>query len=132
MELPLQQADGTLVNEINKDLWFDYDQTYLDSILLNLLTNAIKYRDPERPLLITLKARQEGKKITLTVSDNGLGIDMTRYGDQLFGMYNTFHGNGDARGIGLFLIKNQVEVMGGHISASSSPGAGMTFTLEFN
>jgi len=132
MGLPLQQVDGILVNEIDKDLWFDYDQAYLDSILLNLLTNAIKYRDPERPLLITLKARQEGEKIILTVSDNGLGIDMTRYGDQLFGMYNTFHGNGDARGIGLFLIKSQVEVMGGRISASSSPGAGMTFTLEFN
>ena len=60
-----------------------------------------------------------------------MGIDMVQNGNKLFGMYKTFHGNDDARGIGLFLVKNQVEAMGGNITAESIPGDGTTFIIEF-
>lgn len=70
-------------------------------------------------------------KIQIQVSDNGKGIDMQRYGDKLFGMFKTFHGNSDARGIGLFITRNQMEALGGSIGASSVPDQGTTFTLIF-
>jgi signal transduction histidine kinase len=68
---------------------------------------------------------------TLTISDNGIGIDLKRFGDKLFGMYKTFNGNPDARGIGLFMTKNQIEAMGGSISVESEPGNGTTFIVTF-
>ncbi|MDP9078922.1 MAG: PAS domain S-box protein [Bacteroidota bacterium] len=129
LALSLKKAGGTLLIAIPKSMHLSYDQAYLDSILLNLLTNAIKYRDQQRPLCIEIKAWANKDKIKLTVRDNGRGIDIDRNGEKLFGMYSTFHGNDDARGIGLFLVKSQVEVMGGSIAASSKPGKGTTFTL---
>ena len=67
----------------------------------------------------------------LNVMDNGLGIDLDKYGKKLFGMYKTFHRNKDARGIGLFITKNQVESMGGKISVVSEVNVGTTFTVKF-
>jgi len=108
-----------------------FDPAYLESILLNLLSNCIKYRHPERQLKIDIIARGENPTV-LKVTDNGIGIDLKMHGHKLFGMYKTFHGNADARGIGLFLVKNQVEAMEGNIKAQSKVGAGTTFTLELN
>ena len=86
--------------------------------------------DPERALCIEVTAWTVKDKIKLSVRDNGRGMDMGRNGEKLFGMYSTFHGNEDARGIGLFLVKSQVEVMGGSITAESKPGEGTTFTVS--
>lgn len=104
---------------------------YLDSILLNLLSNAIKYRSPTRPAFIRLLARQEPGAVVLTVQDNGLGIDLVKNQAKLFGMYKTFHDNEDARGVGLFITKNQVEAMAGTISVESTVDVGTTFTVHF-
>ncbi|MEL6974369.1 MAG: PAS domain-containing protein [Bacteroidota bacterium] len=105
---------------------------YLESIILNLMTNAVKYRDAGRESKIELKATQEKKHVVFSVTDNGLGIDMQRYGDKLFGMYKTFHNHKDSRGLGLYIIKNQIEAMGGNIHAESTPGKGSTFKVYFN
>lgn len=105
---------------------------YLDSILLNLISNAIKYRSPHRPTLIRLQARQEANAVVLTVQDNGLGIDLVKNRAKLFGMYKTFHDNEDARGVGLFITKNQVEAMLGTISVESAVEVGTTFTVRFH
>ena len=67
--------------------------------------------------------------IHVSITDNGLGIDLKRHGGKLFGMYKTFHGNEDARGIGLFITKNQIEAMGGSIEVESKPQLGTTFTI---
>jgi signal transduction histidine kinase len=107
------------------------EPAYFDSIVLNLICNAIKYRDLIRKPEIRIDALLHDGKKRLTISDNGLGIDLTLYGDKLFGMYKTFHKHKDARGIGLFITKSQVEAMGGKIWVESTPGIGSRFILEF-
>ncbi len=102
---------------------------YLDSVLLNLFTNAIKYRDVGRPLKLRISSRREAGYIRLEFKDNGQGIDLERYGDKLFGMYKTFHQHKDAKGIGLFITKNQIEAMEGKIAVESQPGKGTTFIV---
>lgn len=67
----------------------------------------------------------------MEVSDNGLGIDLVKYGDKLFGMHKTFHDNPNAKGIGLFITKNQIEALGGKISVKSETNKGSTFTVVF-
>ena len=67
----------------------------------------------------------------LQISDNGMGIDLEKNGDKLFGMYKTFHGNADAKGLGLFITKNQIEAMGGSISVESVPNEGTCFSIHF-
>lgn len=105
---------------------------YLESIILNLLTNAVKYRNPKQNPVITLSAKRQDKNVIFSISDNGLGIDLDRYGGKIFGMYKTFHNNKDARGLGLYIIKNQTEAMGGNITVSSEVGKGTTFNVYFN
>ncbi|QKG57694.1 PAS domain-containing sensor histidine kinase [Hymenobacter sp. BRD128] len=105
---------------------------YLDSILLNLISNAIKYRATTRPAYVRLWAQAEPGSVVLTVQDNGLGIDLAKYRTKLFGMYKTFHDNEDARGVGLFITKNQVEAMQGTIQLESEVDVGTTFTIQFN
>ncbi len=107
-----------------------YPRIYLESIIYNLLSNAIKYSAPETVPEIELKTESLGADILLTVSDNGIGIDMDRYGSQLFQFRKTFHRGFDSRGIGLFLIRHQIERAGGNITADSAPGKGTRFMVK--
>lgn len=102
---------------------------YMDSIILNFLTNAIKYRHPSRTPEIELSASVQDSQYVIKVKDNGRGIDLKKHGADLFGMYKTFHGNADAQGIGLFITKFQIESMGGYIEAESEVNEGTTFTV---
>ncbi len=104
-------------------------QVYLNSIVFNLMSNALKYRDPSRRPHIKIKDRLEKDWYALSITDNGLGIDLKRHKDRLFGMYNTFHENPEARGLGLYLLKNQVESMGGKVEVKSELSVGSTFTI---
>ncbi|MCR5863166.1 PAS domain-containing sensor histidine kinase [Flavobacterium sp. J372] len=113
------------------DATVNYNPAYLESILLNFTTNAIKYSSPDRKPMLTYDfSIVDGKKI-LAVSDNGLGIDLRRHKNSLFGMYKTFHKNQNSRGIGLFITKNQVEAMGGRIEVNSEVNKGTTFKIYF-
>lgn len=120
-----------VINKIDKDLEVHAVPAYLDSIILNLLTNAVKYSSPERSPQIVLGAVEREGRVEFRVSDNGLGIDLERYGDKVFGMYKTFHNRKDAKGIGLYLIKNQIEAMDGSIAVESQVNRGTTFTVYF-
>lgn len=102
---------------------------YVESAVLNLLTNAVKYRDPEKESQITVKTEARDQNLILHVQDNGQGIDLKKNGDKLFGMYKTFHHHPESRGIGLFITRNQIESMGGTISVTSKPGIGSTFSI---
>jgi signal transduction histidine kinase len=104
---------------------------YLESILLNLVTNGIKYKHPKRVPHIIIKTFFEGNHTCLVISDNGLGIDLDQYGSRLFKMNETFHNNADARGIGLYITKNQIEKMGGCIEVKSEVDKGTTFKIKF-
>jgi PAS domain S-box-containing protein len=105
---------------------------YLDNILTNFITNAVKYKDPARDAVITLSAVKKNNYSILTIADNGLGIDLKKYGKKLFGMYKTFHAHKDARGIGLYITKNQIDAMNGKIEVASEPGKGTEFKIFFN
>ena len=108
-----------------------YPNIYLESILLNLLSNALKYRHPERLPHVKFLSRNINGNVILEVSDNGLGINLDRYGHQVFKLRKTFHRHPDSRGIGLFMIKNQIEAMGGKIKVNSVEGEGSTFVITF-
>jgi len=108
-----------------------FNQTYLDSVLLNLVSNAVKYHNPEKRAEVLLKAYEMDDYIVLEVADNGLGIDLSKHGDKLFSMYKTFHGNPDARGLGLFITKSQIDALGGKIEVDSQPSTGSTFRVFF-
>jgi PAS domain S-box-containing protein len=104
---------------------------YLISIFLNLLTNSIKYRNPNSVPKIEIKAETLGNQTVLIFKDNGLGIDLKKHSKNLFGMYKTFHGNKDAKGVGLFMSKNQMEAMNGKIEVRSKVNKGSEFYLYF-
>lgn len=108
-----------------------YVPSFLSSVLNNLLSNAIKYREPSRELKIKVTSKRKGNKELLTFEDNGIGIDLIKNGDKIFNMYRTFHTNKDARGVGLFLAKNQVESLEGDIFVKSTLGKGSRFTIKF-
>ncbi len=116
-------------NNIPEDTIVFYNEAYLDSILLNFLSNTVKYRSTERQPVVRINLRNEGTERVLEISDNGLGINMERNAGKIFGMYKTFHGNEDAKGIGLFITKNQVEAMGGRIEVESEVNKGTTFKV---
>ncbi len=104
---------------------------YLDSILMNLLTNAYKYRKPRVPLEIIIISKKIDDHVVLNIQDNGIGIDLEKYGSKIFGMYKTFHPGKKSRGIGLFISRNQIETMGGKITVNSMPNLGSIFSLRF-
>lgn len=109
-----------------------YSSTYLESIMQNLLSNALKYSAAERTPVIHFETNSINNNIELTVSDNGLGIDLSKNKSHIFGLHKTFHKHPEAKGIGLFLTKAQVEAMGGEISLTSKPDEGSTFKILFN
>ena len=128
----LKKNNATIINEVDDNVKIKVIPAYIDSILMNFITNAVKYKDPSRDPLIKLTVKRNENYTILSIEDNGLGIDLKKYGDKLFGMYKTFHHNSDARGIGLYITKNQIEAMNGKIMVCSEVGKGTTFNIYFN
>lgn len=119
-------------NRVPKDLMVKAIPAYLDSVVFNFISNAIKYRSTERVPSLEITTELEGNKVQIKFIDNGLGIDLNKYGDKLFGMYRTFHEHEDSRGIGLFITKNQIEAMGGRVSVESKVNHGTSFVVTLN
>ncbi|MEQ8364231.1 MAG: PAS domain S-box protein [Cyclobacteriaceae bacterium] len=109
----------------------DYNKGYMESIIQNLVGNAIKYRSPERNPEIEVKTFRVNDETYFSVVDNGLGINLERHGGKIFGLHKTFHRHTEAKGVGLFITKTQVEAMGGTITVESTVGKGSTFTINF-
>ena len=126
-----QNSNALIYNEINEDHYVKGVPAYLDSIILNFLTNAIKYRSEERTPVIELSSHIEDNYVVFRVKDNGLGIDLEKFGDKVFQMYKTFHCNEDAIGIGLFITKNHIESLGGKVTVNSEVGIGTEFLIHF-
>jgi len=104
---------------------------YLESILYNLISNAIKYRDPERTPAIHVKTEKTENEICLMVSDNGLGIDVEAFRSKLFTLYSRFHTHLEGKGLGLYLVKTQITALGGRIEIESEVNKGSTFKVYF-
>ncbi len=122
-----------------KDLTVDFSNApviysvkpVIQNVLYNLVSNAIKYRSPERELKIKISTFRRDSATCLQVSDNGLGLDLSQYRNEIFKLYKRFHPHIPGKGLGLYLVKTQVEAVGGHIDVESVLNEGTTFTVRF-
>jgi PAS domain S-box-containing protein len=131
LELDLEANQATVNKELSTGK-VSFPRLYLESIVMNLVTNAIKYSKPGVPPAITLRTYTDRDDcVVFECQDNGLGIDLEKHGKKLFGLYKTFHEGKDSHGVGLFLTKTQIESQGGHISVDSEPNMGTTFKVVF-
>lgn len=126
----LHKHKATTVIHVNETHQVKAVPAYIESILLNLYTNSLKYSDSSRNPVLTITSSIKNKYILIAFNDNGQGIDLKRHGSKLFGMYKTFHKHKEAKGIGLFISKNQIEAMKGTITVKSTPNVGTTFLLK--
>ncbi|MFC5285392.1 PAS domain S-box protein [Pedobacter alpinus] len=129
LSIQISRARIKILNEIPDTVKIQGIAAYVDSIVLNMITNAIKYKSEDRESFLRIYCEEDKTTLTLYFQDNGLGIDLKRHGDKLFGMYKTFHRHDDSRGVGLFITKNQLESMGGKISVESEINIGTTFKI---
>ena len=96
-----------------------------------MISNSIKYRQPDLTPIIEISCEWEGNKLTLIYKDNGLGIDLKKHGKNLFGLYKRFHDHVEGKGMGLFMVKTQLDAIGGTISVESTCNQGTEFTIIF-
>ena len=123
-------ASGGKINTTFKNaLGVDYIPAYMESLFFNMLSNAIKYRRNDEPLVIEIESGKQNGNTWISFKDNGLGIDLMRNGEKLFGIYATFHRNPEARGLGLFITHNQIDSVGGKILVESKVDEGSKFTI---
>jgi PAS domain S-box-containing protein len=108
-----------------------FNQAYLESIFQNLITNSIRYRNPDRIPKVQIKTFKNQQDIHLVFSDNGIGFDMELVKDKIFGLHQKFHHHPESRGIGLYLIHAQITSLGGSISVKSQVGNGTIFSIVF-
>lgn len=108
-----------------------FNKDYLESIFTNLISNALKYCSPKRRPSIDISTSINGEFIQLVFKDNGIGIDLSRYKEKMFKLFETFHQNKDSKGIGLYLIQSQVTALGGNIDVESEVDGGTSFIISF-
>jgi signal transduction histidine kinase len=136
----IKTSINNLIQKEEVNLTIDFSQvnesftlkSYLNSIFYNLISNSIKYRNPLRKPVITITSQKVNDKTRIMFSDNGLGIDLDTNGNKIFGLYKKFHSHTDGKGMGLFMVKTQVEILGGKISIDSEVDKGTTFTIDLD
>ncbi len=106
-------------------------KSYLKTIFDNLISNCIKFRKKDQKTVIKIKSKKKENKTVLIFSDNGIGIDLDRFGNKIFGLYYRCHTEIEGKGMGLYLVKSQVETLEGKISVKSKVNKGTEFTIEF-
>lgn len=130
LDCEIEETKTTICLNLVVDKIYSLPQ-YIESILFNLISNAIKYRNPSKRVEITVEARQQGDRMILRVADNGLGIDLEKHKHSLFNLYKRFHFHVEGKGLGLYLVRTQVEAVGGSISVESNVNHGTTFIITF-
>lgn len=131
LKVEIQKKNARIVNNVPGEMMVKFNAAYMESVLLNLLTNSLRYSSPNRVAEIYVTGSREGDRWMLEVRDNGIGIDLVRNRDKLFGLYKTFSNQPNSRGVGLFIIKNQIDAMNGRIEVESTPGEGSVFKVYF-
>ncbi|TXE03395.1 PAS domain S-box protein [Subsaximicrobium wynnwilliamsii] len=124
-----RKQDVVISNNVDTSLKVRAIAAYLDSIILNFLSNAIKYKSQDRLPKIEISSRYEDSYAIIDIKDNGIGIDLDKHGHQLFTLNATFSDHEDSRGIGLFITKNHIESIGGKIEVESELGKGTCFSV---
>lgn len=127
----LNTIDHNLITDFKKETDFKINKSYIESIFTNLLTNSIKYKSANTQLIIEISASLVNQSTMIIFKDNGIGIDLDRNKDKVFGLYQKFHNYPDSKGLGLYLVKSQVEGMGGTITIESEVNAGTKFVMKF-
>jgi PAS domain S-box-containing protein len=127
----IKNSNAEITSDFSRANKIIYSKKALESILQNLITNAIKYAKPGAAPKIFLSTSQDKEHITLQTKDDGIGIDLDKHGKKIFGLYQRFHNISSGKGLGLYIIKNQVEALNGKIEVDSIAGEGATFTITF-
>ncbi|MBC7486764.1 MAG: HAMP domain-containing histidine kinase [Cytophagaceae bacterium] len=127
----MQHSGAIIKEEFERDLNLVTIKTILHSILFNLFQNSIRHSKPDVYPEIIVTASKTKEYTEIRVSDNGIGIDLEKYNDRVFMLYHTFGDKTEGRGIGLFLVRSNVEMLGGHISVESTMNEGTTFIIQF-
>jgi len=131
LETEIQETGATIKSDFSAAAKIMTSIPYLESILYNLIHNAIKYRAIGRIPVILIRTRKEEDYVVLSVSDNGLGIDLAQYGHAMFSLYKRFHLHVEGKGLGLYLVKSQVLALGGKVEVESELDEGTTFHIYF-
>ncbi|QEC76004.1 PAS domain S-box protein [Mucilaginibacter ginsenosidivorax] len=128
---PMMQKNNVIINcDFTAIDEFFTIKSYLYSIFQNLIINSIKYRRVNIAPVINIKSVLDNNLVTIYFEDNGKGIDLDKSGDQLYGLYKRFDFSVEGKGMGLFMVKKQVESLGGQINVKSQPGKGTQFIIE--
>lgn len=125
----VDNLDGQINLNLTKSAEVIGNLVYIQSIVKNLISNSLKYRSPSRKSIVTITTKVENKKITLSIEDNGLGIDLQLQKDKIFKMFNQFHNNSEGSGMGLYMVKNMVEKLEGTINVESKVDFGTMFNI---
>lgn len=125
----IKNSQATFHTDFSEVETVSFNKTYLESIFLNLITNSIKYARPDLEPKITIKSKKENGCSQIIYSDNGLGFDMQKVKDKIFGLHQKFHNHIDSKGIGLYLVYNHIRSLGGNIQVESAPNKGTTFII---
>jgi len=129
--LLIEESKATIEVDFSKAPSVNFNKAYLESIFSNLFTNAVKYRSKYVPLTISVSSEDDEQETILKFKDNGRGIDLKLHKEKIFGLYQRFHQNTEGKGLGLFLIKSQMEALNGSIDVESESDQGTTFVLRF-
>ena len=127
----LRDSKVVFMTDFSKFETVEFNNAFLDSIFLNLITNSIKYARPDCPPVISISSENVDGVNRLVYSDNGQGFDMDKVKHKIFGLNQKFHNHADSKGIGLFLVHNHVTTLGGNITVDSKVNEGATFTISF-
>ena len=127
----IQTSKVTIHSDFYRMQKVRFNKAYLESIFLNLITNSIKYARPDRLPAISIRSEIGNGNKRMIFEDNGLGFDMGKVKDKIFGLHQKFHSHTDSRGIGLYLVYNHITSLGGHIEVESEVDKGTRFIITF-
>ncbi len=127
----IEIAGAEITTDFTKAPLVKYPAQLLVSLFHNLLSNSLKYRSPSRKPQVNVRSFEEEGNVVLRFEDNGLGMDLEKYGDRLFRAGRVFHQHPEAKGIGLYMTHMQMVSYGGNIRAESKPDQGTTFIVTF-
>ena len=131
LKAEIQNLNADLKVQVKNNVSVFAVPAYIESIVINIISNALRYRSDQRiPQLIISSNDDNSGTIKILFEDNGLGIDLSKNGDKIFKLYKTFHQNAEAKGVGLYITKNQCESMNGSIRVMSKVGIGSTFIVS--
>ncbi|GAB3823451.1 hypothetical protein GCM10028895_30410 [Pontibacter rugosus] len=127
----IKDTGATIICDFSEMPSVPFSRSNLKSIIYNLITNALKYRAPDRAPNIELRSALKGNYIELQVKDNGLGLDLSRQQSKLFQMFKRFHNHVEGSGLGLYIVNRLLTNHKGYIHVESELNKGTTFSLYF-